>query len=143
MPDRATRPLNDSATKKADDDLYARHAGDPRPNALYAADGSRKPLDPDDPDQAGVRQEWMASYKANGGETEPSDYSGAPVDQVVLPCGQKVSVDPVIVGTALDYDETEMEDDESGEDEPEDDDDDSAADPEEWKPTPDEEPDDE
>jgi len=38
--ERARRPLNQAATKAADDKIYADHAGNPRPNALYDADGT-------------------------------------------------------------------------------------------------------
>jgi hypothetical protein len=106
MGDRAKRPLNKSAVRAADDDLYQNHADDPRPNALYDADGNRKPLDPDDPDQAGLRQEWMDAYQANGGDTEKSDISGTPTGQVVLPCGQRARVNPVIVGVPVELDES-------------------------------------
>ena len=106
MGDRAKRPLNKSAVKAADDDLYQNHADDPRPNALYDANGNRKPLNPDDPGQAGLRQEWMDAYQANGGDTEKSDVSGAPTGQVVLPCGQRARVNPVIVGVPVELDES-------------------------------------
>jgi|SRR5271165_6764360 len=107
MPDRAQRPLNNDAAKGADDDLYQNHADDPRPNALYDADGNRKPLDANDPDQAELREEWMDAYKANDGATEETDESGGSPDQVVLPCGQRAQVDPLIFGDPLDLDESD------------------------------------
>ncbi len=108
MSERATRPLNKEASKAADDDLYSKHADDPRPNALYDEDGNRKPLSATDPDQADLRKEWMNSYKANGGQTEPTDVSGAPAGQSVLPCGQKAQVDPLIVGDSVEVDDSEV-----------------------------------
>jgi len=109
MSERATRPLNQDACKAADDDLYSKHADDPRPNALYDENGNRKPLDPNDPSQAGLRQEWMDSYKANGGATEPTDVSGSQPGQAVLPCGQMQQVDPVIDSAPVDVDESDAE----------------------------------
>lgn len=126
MGDRAKRPLNKGAVKAADNNLYANHADDPRPNALYDASGNRKPLSPNDPSQASLRQEWMQAYQSNGGETENSDVSGAPTGQVVLPCGQKARVNPVIISSPveLDKDEAELPEDEEDEsEEPEDEDD--------------------
>jgi hypothetical protein len=99
MSERATRPLNQDAVKAADDELYAKHEDDPRPNALYDSDGNRRPLDANDPGQAGLREEWMDAYKANGGTTEPVDTSGGQPDQAVLPCGQQAIVNPLILGT--------------------------------------------
>jgi hypothetical protein len=102
MSERATRPLDRDAAQAADDELYSNHASDPRPNALYDEDGDRKPLDANDPDQAGLREEWMQSYKANGGQTEPMDTSGGQPDQTVQPCEQMATVDPLIIGTPVD-----------------------------------------
>jgi len=101
MGDRATRPLNQSACSAADDDLYSQHAEDPRPNALYDEDGQRKPLDPNDPGQADLRQEWMDSYKEQGGETEQSGGSGGATDQAVAGCDQRPEVGPLIVVTSV------------------------------------------
>lgn len=110
MSERATRPLNNEAVKAADDELYAKHADEPRPNALYDEDGNRKPLSANDPDQAGLRKEWMNSYKANGGETEPADLSGSQAGQAVSPCDQKPQVDPLIIGDAIEIDVSEVPD---------------------------------
>lgn len=70
MSERAARPLNSKAVAAADAEIYAKHAKDPRPNALYDADGKRLPLDETDPDQAGLRKEWMDSYSKNKGKLE-------------------------------------------------------------------------
>lgn len=59
---RIQRPLSRPAVQQADAELYANHADDPRPNALYAADGTRRPLDASSPDQAALRAEWRALY---------------------------------------------------------------------------------
>ncbi len=67
---RVQRPLNQAAAQAADNDVYGRHEADPTPNALYDSAGARKPLDPNDPAQDGVRGEWMEAYAANGGKTE-------------------------------------------------------------------------
>src|SRR5215472_2926717 len=107
MSERAQRPLNQDAVAAADDDLYQKHADDPRPNALYDADGNRKPLDANDPDQADLRQEWMDAYKANGGQVESSDDSGGTPDQPVEPCEQQqAQVDPLIIGEPVDLDDS-------------------------------------
>jgi len=131
MGDRAKRPLNQDAVKAADDELYTNHANDPRPNALYDADGSRKPLDANDPDQADLRKEWMNSYKVNGGETEPIKDGGGSTDQVVLPCGQKARVDPLIIGDPVELDESEVEIDQPAENNEEADESESDEDSEE------------
>ena len=109
MSERATRPLNQQAVKAADDDLYSSHAGDPRPNALYDENGNRKPLDATDPDQADLRNEWMESYKANGGGTEPVDLSGSDPGEPVQSCDHtQQQVDPVIVAGETEIDESEV-----------------------------------
>lgn len=96
MSDRAIRPLNQDSVQAADESVYQNHAADPRPNALYDANGNRIPLDPNDPSQADVRKEWMASYKANGGDVAAPENSTRQPDEPVEPC-DKPSVDPVIV----------------------------------------------
>lgn len=70
---RAARPLNPKAAAAADEEIYRRHEGDPRPNALFDAHGRRKALDPSDPDQEGLRLEWLGLYKENGGRLRSSD----------------------------------------------------------------------
>lgn len=98
---RIQRPLDSAAVRQADDEIYARHANDPRPNALYDAQGNRRPLDPVDPSQAALRAEWCALYEAalagadapSGGpgtgtvpsEPEPPP-TNRPVDGPVEPC---------------------------------------------------------
>jgi len=121
MSERATRPLNKEATKAADDDLYSKHESDPRPNALYDEDGNRKPLSANDPDQADLRKEWMDSYKANGGKTEPTDNSGAPAGQPVRECDEKQRVDPLITGDAIEIDTSDVPEPETVSEEPEED----------------------
>ncbi len=67
---RIARPLDPAAVRAADEALYANHADDPRPNALFDEAGNRQPLDATDPDQAALRQEWCQTYqeeKAGGG----------------------------------------------------------------------------
>jgi len=122
MGDQATRPLNQGASSAADDDLYSKHADDPRPNALYDEDGQRKPLDPTDPSQADLRQEWMDSYKANGGATEPSGGSAGAADAAMTSCDQRPEVGPLIIAApvASDSDDSESDDDEAPEPESED-----------------------
>ena len=119
MADRAQRPLNSTAVAAADDDLNQAHAGDARPNALYDVDGNRQPLDPNDPDQTGLRAEWKNAYAAHGGETEASDERGVPNGQVMLPCGQKQMVSPLLAGKPVEIDESELPDDEEPEPEEE------------------------
>ena len=109
MSERATRPLNKDAVKAADDDLYSKHADDPRPNALYDENGKRRPLDANDPDQADLRSEWMDSYKANGGETEPVDNTGSDPAQPVKPCRERQRVDPLIDADQVDIDQSKVE----------------------------------
>ena len=83
---RLARPLDRDAVQAADDEIYARHAGDPRPNALYDADGNRQPLSADDPSQAGLRREWVELYRANlDDEDEDPDDPGS-IDDPVQPC---------------------------------------------------------
>ena len=82
---RIKRPLNPGASKAADDALYADHESDPRPNALYNADGSRRKLSASDPSQAALRAEWMSQYEANGGEVEPAG-PDKPCGDPKLPC---------------------------------------------------------
>ena len=82
---RAKRPLNAEACDAADDEIYARHESDPRPNALFDANGNRRALSATDPAQADLRREWMDLYIANGGEVEGGGGSGGGTDPVT-PC---------------------------------------------------------
>ncbi len=116
MSERATRPIDQSAAQAADDELYANHASDPRPNALYNEDGNRKPLDANDPDQADLREEWVQSYKTNGGQTEPMDTSGGQPDQSVQTCDQMATVDPLIIATPVDLEDGDDDGDGNGSD---------------------------
>ena len=96
-------PLSSDAVRAADDEIYARHANDPRPNALYDAQGNRLPLDPVDPSQEALREEWRQLYAAalaaEDGQPDGGDGSGGgapdepeppegnrPVDDPVEPC---------------------------------------------------------
>ncbi len=128
MGDQATRPLNQSASSTADDDLYSKHADDPRPNALYDENGQRKPLDPTDPSQADLRQEWMDSYKANGGATEEGGGSAGAADAAVTSCDQRPEVGPLIIAApvALDSDDSESDNTDDGSTETEADDSDQV-----------------
>jgi hypothetical protein len=68
------RPLDPKATAAADEQLYALHENDPRPNALYDAQGNRLRLRISDPSQEGLRQQWRDLYreaKANGDQPGP------------------------------------------------------------------------
>ena len=67
---RVKRPLNMAAVSAADEAMYAKYENEPRPNALYNADGTRKKLSGTDPQQEDLRREWIAFYAANGGELE-------------------------------------------------------------------------
>ncbi|WNG56718.1 hypothetical protein F0U59_19625 [Archangium gephyra] len=82
---------------KADEQLYAAHRDDPRPNPLFDAQGNRRKLDPTDPAQADVQREWLSHYTAetakkkdSGAAAKPkttsSDCSNRAVDDPVLPC---------------------------------------------------------
>jgi hypothetical protein len=62
---RASQPMSASATRTADDDFYANHPE-------MVSDGKRQPLDPCDPQQKKLREEWMDSYEKNGGKVERS-----------------------------------------------------------------------
>src|SRR5262249_3548584 len=61
---RAKLPLNDDAVQKANDQFYALHP------ELVNPDGTRIPLDPNDPAQAKLRTQWMDLYLKNGGLLE-------------------------------------------------------------------------
>lgn len=56
--------MDPAAEAKADDDFYKRHSE-------MVVNGERVPLDPSDPAQAGLRQEWMKDYQNHGGKVEP------------------------------------------------------------------------
>ena len=88
---RAVRPLDSGAVAAADSDIYQRHADDPRPNALYDADGNRTPLDPDDPAQAELRREWMDLYEAHGGAVEGGTSNPRQPDDPGEPCCNEVA----------------------------------------------------
>ena len=97
-PSRASSPQNRSATIAADNEFYAKH-----PEMVQ--DGKRVPIDPNSPAQAGMRQEWMASYAKHGGKVEPitgtdvkkakkqanKNFPKTPPGTAVLPCPYKKS----------------------------------------------------
>lgn len=91
---RATLPLNSQACSAADEQIYAAHANDPRPNALYDANGNRLLLDADDPSQEALRAEWMDYYEANGGEVEGEDSGGSTDDPVETCPYENAPADP-------------------------------------------------
>jgi len=103
MSRRAKRPLNPNATQAADDEIYARHANDPRPNPLYDAEGNRRPLSGTDPAQADLRREWMDLYIANGGEIENPSPDPAPPDDPIPWCpDEPPDPDPTPPGPPVD-----------------------------------------
>jgi hypothetical protein len=65
MPIRASRPMSPGAAMAANDSFYRAH-----PEMVKG--GKRVPLDPCNPKHAPYRDQWMKSYAANGGKTEPS-----------------------------------------------------------------------
>lgn len=70
MSGRAKRPLNKSAVKKANDELYAKHP-----------ELKGQPLSATDPKQAALRQEWMNLYVKHGGKVD------APKGKTEKTCG--------------------------------------------------------
>lgn len=58
----AVKPLDADAVGKANDLFYAKHLE-------FIKEGKRIPLDPNDPKQADLRQEWMNNFIAAGGKT--------------------------------------------------------------------------
>ncbi len=100
---RLKRPLDRQAVKEADDKIYDKHRTDPRPNALFDAKGNRRPLNPNDPAQANLRREWVASYNESLASTEaankhpaqatppttPAASTERPVSSAVQPCPLK------------------------------------------------------
>lgn len=90
---RAVRPLSGAAVKQANAEFYRSH-----PEMIVG--GQPVPIDPCDPQQAGLRREWMASYAANGGAVEPmkgqqlllcagkadQKFLPAPVANPTMPC---------------------------------------------------------
>lgn len=83
---RAARPLNMAAVSAADEAMYAKYENEPRPNALYSADGTRKKLSGTDPKQEDLRREWLALYAANGGKLEGPTPPPKPCDDPNQPC---------------------------------------------------------
>lgn len=78
---RLSRPLNHSAVSAADDEFYQRHP------EFIQEDGTRVPLDDNDPAQANLREEWRELYLANGGELEePEPDDDNEVDQTSESC---------------------------------------------------------
>jgi hypothetical protein len=91
----------------ADEQIYAAHENDPRPNPLFDAQGNRLKLSATDPRQAALREEWCDLYQAalakkksnaSPGSTTPTPASGSnaakppsganPVGNPVQPCSK-------------------------------------------------------
>ena len=96
---RAAHPLNQQAVAEADRGLYAAHAKDSRPNALFDAVGKKKPLHPSDPSQEFLRAEWTQFYGNAGGKFDTSKPAiGSPPGTAILNCPRtkaKLSVEVV------------------------------------------------
>ena len=58
------RPLDKDAVAAADEQIYAAHENDPRPNPLFDAQGNHLKLSSTDPKQADLREEWCDLYQA-------------------------------------------------------------------------------
>lgn len=63
---RLSRPLDDAAVAAADEALYEKYKDVPRPNSLFAADGTRLKLVSGDP----LCSEWVDLYIAAGGPVD-------------------------------------------------------------------------
>lgn len=74
----ATRPMDRTATREANDEFYANH-----PEMVQ--DGRRVPLDPCNPEHDSMRTEWMDLYEANGGEVRTGRISRT-CGEAVEPC---------------------------------------------------------
>src|ERR1035438_5844951 len=88
---RLERPLDPDAVKEADEEIYALHSGDPRPNALYDAEGMRLWLDPTEPAQAGLRAQWCDLYRealAKKRKSDPPDEATPPDEEKPPPQAQ-------------------------------------------------------
>ena len=86
---RATKPLNESAIKKANEELYKNHPGDPR---LFDEKGNRKKLDLCEPTHGDLRKEWMDEYVKKGGKVKKEEGDICPTCPPVGPCPVEVSV---------------------------------------------------
>jgi hypothetical protein len=104
--DAAIQSLKQKAVAAAYDKLYSKYANDLRPNALFDASGIRKPLDPNNPALAGLRKEWMDSYKANGGQIAQNAASSITPEDAILPCDRRPVVNPVIGGEPVTLDDS-------------------------------------
>lgn len=81
MARRAAIPLNNAAIQAADDEFYRNHP------EFVRADGSRIPLDANDPKQAALRGEWLDLYAKHGGAMEGEQPpSPRPPDDPVKDC---------------------------------------------------------
>lgn len=74
----ASKPLNWDAVAAADDAFYAAHPE-------FVVNGCRVPLDPCDPTQADLRDEWMRLYEDAGGEAYHGRHTPT-CDHPVEPC---------------------------------------------------------
>lgn len=83
---KATEPYNEEAVATSDEEIYRQHEGDKRPNRLYDKDGNRKPLDLCDTSHGDLREEWMGTYKREGGEVIEDNGRICPTCEPVAPC---------------------------------------------------------
>jgi hypothetical protein len=93
---RATKPLNKSAIKKANEKVYKQHEGDKRPNPLYDEHGNRKKLDLCEPTHGPLRKEWMDAYVDAGGNVKWEEGNICPTCEPVAECELEPTVDLVV-----------------------------------------------
>lgn len=107
---RVARPLNMAAVSAADEAMYAKYENEPRPNALYNADGTRRKLSGTDPSQEALRQEWITLYLAKKGELEAPPPPPKPCDDPTMPCPCKPISSISIVSLAFNSDHNLLKD---------------------------------
>ena len=88
MTTSVSQPLDPDACAAADDQIYAAHENDPRPNALFDEHGNRLPLSATDPSQEALREEWRQYYVAHeaGAADEGECDDGEDVEDPVHEC---------------------------------------------------------
>ncbi|MCK4784061.1 MAG: hypothetical protein KAV87_09945, partial [Desulfobacteraceae bacterium] len=89
---KATEPYNKKAGATADKEIYRQHEGDKRPNPLYDKDGKRKPLDLCNTSHGDLREEWMRTYKHEGGEVIEEKGRICPTCPPIAPCMVEKSI---------------------------------------------------
>src|SRR5690242_9958934 len=92
---RAKKPLNLEAAAEADEEIYALHERDDRPNPLYDEQGNRLKLSATKSKHEKLREQWIRLYGKKGGVIQDSSSDSAPPGQFVQKCGtapQKTSV---------------------------------------------------